>query len=170
MQLDRLVSSYCSLGYYHLRVIGRVRHLLTRGACQAAVRSFVLSRLNFRNGLFGGLNYGQFNRLQRVQNSAARHINRIRRREHITQILQSLHWLPIRMRVFFKICTYIFKIMHDLAPDYLNCVVVCYVPTRALRSACDTTLLKVAMSKKTIGQSNFAVTGPRLWNNLPKCV
>ena len=100
-------------------------------------------------------------------------------REHIAPILQSLHWLPIRMRVIFKICTYIFKIMHGLAPDYLNCVVVCYAPTRALRSACDTTLLKVTcdttllkvtLSKKTIGQSSVAVTGRRMWNNLPKYV
>ena len=134
------------------------------------MRSLVLSRLDFCKGVFGGLNNGQFNRLQRVQNSASRLINRVRRREHITPILQSLHWLPIRMRVIFKICTYIFKIMHGLAPDYLNCVVVCYAPTRALRSACDTKLLKVTMSKKTIRQSNFAVTGLRLWNNLSKCV
>ena len=51
---------------------------------------------------------------------------------HITPILQSLHWLPIRMRVIFKICTYIFKIMRGLAPDHLNYVVVCYTPTRVL--------------------------------------
>ena len=30
MQLDRLVSSYCSSAYYHLRLISRIRHLLTR--------------------------------------------------------------------------------------------------------------------------------------------
>ena len=29
MQLDRLVSSYCSSAYYHLRLFGRIRHLLT---------------------------------------------------------------------------------------------------------------------------------------------
>ena len=46
--------SYCSSGYYHLRVIGRVRHLLPQDACHAAVRSLVLSRLDFCNGLFGG--------------------------------------------------------------------------------------------------------------------
>ena len=46
--------------------------------------------------------------------------------------------------------------MHGLAPDYLTCVVVCYAPIRALRLACDTTLLKVTMSNNTIGQTNFA--------------
>ena len=63
MQLDRLVSSYCSSAYYHIRLIGGVCHLLTRDGCHAEVRSLVLSRLDFGNGLFGGLNKGQFNRL-----------------------------------------------------------------------------------------------------------
>ena len=87
MQLDRLVSSYCSSAYYHLRLISRIRHLLTRDACHAAIRCLVLSRLNYCNGLLGGLNNGLTNRLQRAQNSAARVINRVRRRDHVTPIL-----------------------------------------------------------------------------------
>ena len=46
MQLDRLVSSYCSSAYYHLRTINNIRHLLTLDACHAAVRSLVLIRLD----------------------------------------------------------------------------------------------------------------------------
>ena len=58
MQLDRLVSSYCSSAYYHLRLISRIRHLLTRDVCHAAIRCLVLSRLDYCNGLLGGLNTG----------------------------------------------------------------------------------------------------------------
>ena len=46
IQLDHLVSSYCSLARYHLRLITRIRHLLTRDACHAAIRCLVRSRLN----------------------------------------------------------------------------------------------------------------------------
>ena len=63
MQLDRLVSSYCSSAYYHLRLISRIRHLLIRDACHAAIRCLVLSRLDYSNGLLGGLNNGLTNRL-----------------------------------------------------------------------------------------------------------
>ena len=72
MQLNRLVSSYCSSAYYHLRLISRIRHLLTRDVCHAAIRCLVLSRLDYCNGLLGGLNNGLTNRLQRAQNLAAR--------------------------------------------------------------------------------------------------
>ena len=127
MQLDRLVSSYCSSAYYHLRTISNIRHLLTLDACHAAVRSLVLSRLDYCNALLGGLNNRQLDRLQRAQNSAARVVYRVRQRDHITPTLRTLHWLPIRMRISFKICTYMFKAIHGLGPEYINCVVERYM-------------------------------------------
>ena len=157
MQLDRLVSSYCSSAYYHLRTIKNIRHLLTLDACHAAVRSLVLSRLDYCNALLGGLNNRQFDRLQRVQNSAAR----------VKPTLRRLYWLPIRMRILFKICTYMFKAIHGLGPDYINCFVERYMPVRALRSSCNGILLKVTVPRKTIGQSSFSVAGPQMWNDLP---
>ena len=84
MQLDRLVSSYCSSAYYHLRTINNIRHPLTLDVCHAAVRSLVLSRLDYCNApLLGGLNNRQLDRHQGVHNSAARVIYRVRQREHI---------------------------------------------------------------------------------------
>ena len=166
MQLDRLVSSYCSSAYYHLRTISNIRHLLTLDACHAAVRSLVLSRLDYCNALLGGLNNRQLDRLQRAQNSAARVVYRVRQRDHITPTFRTLHWLPIRMRISFKICTYMFKAIHGLGPEYINCVVERYMPARVLRSSCNGILLKVTVPRKTIGQSSFTVTGPQMWNDL----
>ena len=123
MQLDRLVSSYCSSANYHLRLISRIRHLLTRDACHAAIRCLLLSRVDYCNCLLGRQNNGLTNRFQRAQNSAARVIKRVRQRDHITPILRSLHWLPIKMRVTFKICTCMYKILHGLAPDCTTSIV-----------------------------------------------
>ena len=167
MQLDRLVSSYCSSAYYHLRTIKNIRHLLTLDACHAAVRNLVLSRLDYCNALLGGLNNRQLDRLQRVQNSAAHVIYGVRQREHITPSLRRLHWLPIRMRIMLKICTYMFKAIHGLGPEYINCFVERYMPVRALRSSCNGILLKVTVPRKTIGQSSFSAAGPHMWNDLP---
>ena len=38
-----------------------------------------------------------------VQNAAARLVTGTRRCDHITQVLQQLHWLPVRQRVEFKL-------------------------------------------------------------------
>ena len=130
----------------------------------------MLSRLDYCNGLLGGLNTGLTNRLQRAHNSAARVINCVRRRDHITPILRSLHWLPINMRITFKICTCMYKILHGLAPDYLNCAIASKAPPRVLRSASDVKLLAVTVPRRTVGRCTFAVAGPTMWNSLPKSV
>ena len=49
-----------------------------------------------------------------------------RRCEHITPVLQQLHWLPVRQRIQFNIAVLVCKTMHDLLPAYLaeDCQVV----------------------------------------------
>jgi len=42
------------------------------------------------------------------------------RREHISPVLQELHWLPVRRRVVFKLATLMFKSLHGCAPSYLS--------------------------------------------------
>ncbi len=38
-----------------------------------------------------------------VQNAVARVLTRSRKYDHITPILQSLHWLPIKFRISYKL-------------------------------------------------------------------
>ena len=49
----------------------------------------------------------QLARLQRIQNMAARLIALKPKRESITPVLCDLHWLPVKLRIVFKLCTYI---------------------------------------------------------------
>jgi len=57
--------------------------------------------------------------MQSVQNAAARLVTGTRRTDHITPVLQSLHWLPVRQRVTFKLATLVHKYLNDRAPGYL---------------------------------------------------
>ena len=57
---------------YHLRNLWRIRRFVDFPTCHAAVRALVLSRLDFCNALFNALSQKDLERLQRLQNSAAR--------------------------------------------------------------------------------------------------
>ena len=49
--------------------------------------------------------------------------------------LQTLHWLPIRSQINFKIAVLVYKCLHGKAPEYLQNLLITYVPGReALRS------------------------------------
>lgn len=60
-------------------------------------------------------------KLQHVQNAAAKLITYTPRYDHITSLLQSLNWLPVKERVTFKILS--FKAIQGLALDYIQSLV-----------------------------------------------
>ncbi len=90
------------------------------------------SRLDYCNALRGGCPASSINKLQIVQNAAARVLTRSRKYDHITPIVQSLHWLPIKFRISYTILLLAYKALNGLAPAYLTNLLSRYNPTRSL--------------------------------------
>ena len=53
---------------------------------------------------------------------------------HTVPLLRSLHWLPVKYRVHFKICLLTYKALQEEQPVYLRCLVAISLPSRSLRS------------------------------------
>ncbi len=64
---------------------------------------------------------------------------------NLIMLLQSLYWLPVHLRIEFKILLYVFKSINNLAPRYLSDQLYPYNPTLNLRSG-DQRLLSVPRS------------------------
>jgi hypothetical protein len=161
------VNSLCKKANFQLANIRKVRKLLTAESTTKLVCSLVLSRLDYCNALLQNIPNSQLQKLQLVQNSAARLVCGLRKYDHITQTLIDLHWLPIKFRIVYKILTIVYKSLHKEAPEYINNMLVPYRPQRKLRSASEH-LLVVRQSKcKTLGGRAFACCAPSLWNSLP---
>ena len=69
--------------------------------CKTIVHVLVTSRLDYGNAVLFGVNVRLIQKLQMVQNSAARLITQQRRHDHqhIMLTLIALHWLPVRCRI-----------------------------------------------------------------------
>ncbi len=122
------------------------------------------SRLDYCNALLGGCPASSINKQQIVQNAAARVLTRSRKYDHITPILQSLHWLPIKFRIIILLLSY--KALNDLAPAYLTNLLSRYNPTRSLRSQNSGFLVVPRIAKSTKGGRTFSYLAPKLWNSL----
>ena len=78
------ISGICKCTHFHLRGIGRIRNLLTFDPTAQLIHALIISRLDFCNSILYNLPNKQIERLQRIQNQAARMLKRIPRRNHIT--------------------------------------------------------------------------------------
>lgn len=161
------IKQACKTAYFHLRNIAKIRHLLSISDAEKLIHAFVSSRIDYCNSLLAGCPKTTIKGLQLVQNAAARLLTRTNRREHITPVLKSLHWLPVEFRIKFKILLLTYKATNGLAPIYLQDAIVPYQPNRALRSQNAKRLVPFAASKKTVGERSFSFQAPKLWNDLP---
>ncbi len=124
LSMKEQVNAVAKGCYAQLRSIGHLRQYLSFDAASSLIHAFITSRLDNGNSLLSGLPDKLIKKLQRIQNTAARILTRTPKFDHISPILQDLHWLPVAQRIKFKILLLTFKCLHNLAPEYLSDLVV----------------------------------------------
>ena len=166
MTMSVHVKKVCQSAFANLHNIGRIRKYLDVNSTKRLVQALVMSRLDYNNALLYALPKKTVAPLQRVQNAAARVVSRTRKRDHITPVLRSLHWLPIRQRIDFKILATTHKIVQGSAPAYLSGLVRNLSSQRQTR-ATSGRKLHISRTRTSYGDRCFAVGAARLWNQLP---
>ena len=168
MSMEKHINSVCRSGYGQLRQIGHIRKYLNTNATKTLVNSLLTSRLDYCNALLYGVPKTVLNRLQNLQNTAARIITRTSRYDHITPVLKELHWIPVAHRVDFKILVHTYKALHGQSPIYVKDMLKLYQPARNLRSVNNSKQLVVPKSRTVrYGDRSFSSVAPRIWNALP---
>ena len=171
LSFEKYVSSICRTCYLELRRISSIRHYLSEDSTKTLVCAFILSRLDYCNSLLAGCPKHLLDKLQKIQNNAARLIFQVNRTSHVTPLLSSLHWLPVDKRIAYKISLICYKSLHTLAPSYISDLLTLYTPSRQLRSSNDTSVLKIPVYRtKSSGYRSFSVQAPTIWNNLPHSI
>jgi hypothetical protein len=161
----------CSV-FYYLRQLKYIKRCLNKTNTKTLLHAFITSRLDYCNALLAGQPSCLIDRLQSVQNAAARLYAGVSKFSHISNILRDdLHWLRIPQRINFKLCTFVFRCLHGDAPSYLSeyCVRLQDSGTRASRnrSAALGNLVIPRSRTSTYGQRSFRTSGPTCWNALP---
>ena len=125
--------------------------------CKTLAHALITYRLYYGNALLCSLLSTLMTRLQKVQNSSARLVNCTHKIEHITPVLNSLHWILM----------YTFKALQGTSPQYLEEFVLPYQPTRFLRSDSGAFLAVPTTRGVSYGNRCFRKGAATLWNNLP---
>jgi len=127
---------------------------------------FITCRLDYCNSLLCGVS----NNL--LQNAAARLITRTWRCEHISPVLQTLHWLPVRRRVEFKLTCLVHQSLAGQTPACLVSDIQLIADTgrHQLRSTSGRMCVVPRTHNNSFGDRSFSAAVPRVWNALPAVI
>ena len=170
LQMSQHVNMLCKSAFFSLKNISKIRKFLDRDNTERLVHAFISSKIDYCNSILIGLPNEEIDKIQRVQNAAARLISGTKKYASITPILIKLHWLPVIARIEYKILLTVFKSLNNLAPEYISELLNQYNPPRALRSANKNLLIVPKTLNKTYGDRAFYAAAPKLWNNLPQAI
>ena len=173
LSMEEYITKTRSAAFYHLYNIRRIQKYFTKESTETLIHAYISSRLDYCNSLLYGTPACHLHKLQRVQNAAARLVFQEKKYCRITLLFKSLHWLPVKYRIIFKILLITFKAIHGLAPSYVSDLISVRRTTGKynLRTSNSLTLkYSFCKSLATLGDRSFHVTSPKLWNYLPGSV
>ena len=161
LNFNKQVNATVSSCYKSIKDIGSIRNSLSKKDAESLVHAAVASKLDYCNSLYYGISLNTLNKLQKVQNAAARLIARVNSRTSISPVIYNLHWLRIESRVIFKLLLIVHKtvwgICNTMSINFKNYT----------RSDDDYLLLQPSSVKTKYGQRTFSYAAPKLWNALP---
>jgi len=150
---------------YYAQAFRHIRHLLTTELAQTLAYGLILSRIDYCNAVLHGAPRYSIKKLQRVQKNAARIVLEAPRRSHARPLLGMLHWLPIQLRIDYKVALLPFK---SAAPQRRRTSVALiqdHEHSHNMRST--TTTLCQPVTTTTFAKRAFRCSAPAVWNSLP---
>ncbi len=106
-KFDRQINSVVKSSFFQLRLLSEAKYFLSFKNLEKVIHAFITSKLDYCYSLW----------------------------DHITPVLQSLLWLPVRYRVDFKILLIVYKSLNGMAPSYISDLLIEHNVTRSLRSS-----------------------------------
>ena len=107
---------------------------LTQESAHILIRGLVTSLLDYCNAILAGLPKVLLKILQKVQKIAAMLVLDYNKYYSSTVALQTLHWLPVKKKIDFKILTFVHKCLSGQALNYLK-KSTCYTARLKRRTA-----------------------------------
>ena len=83
-----------------LTQINRAKHAFDKDLLITIIKSLVFSKMFYCSSVWSNTSVTNINKLQAIQNFAARIVTRSRKFDHITPILKQLRWVPVKDHFF----------------------------------------------------------------------
>ena len=156
-QINKVVKS-CFLT---IRDLYSIRHFLNSDQLKQLVCSKVLSKIDYCNIVYFGINEASLRKLQHVQNCAARLVLKRNATMSLDDFFFTAHWLKVKERIFYKVILIVHKCITFQAPLVVSGLL-------NFGNSMRTRKLQEKGVNTKFGLRSFEHVGPKLWNLLPK--
>ena len=169
------VTWTCSKHFATLRQVRSIWRSVSKEVLQSLLVALVFSRFYYGSASLAGLLKQLLDRLQSVQNAAARSIFSARRQNHVQPLLCSLHWLQVPERILFPLAVVLYRCFHGATPSYLASELQHVSDSdlntcRRLRSSSMSVLVTPRTLQAATGDCAFPAAAASIWNSLPESV
>ena len=154
LSFNKHISVTVSSCMSKLAQISRAKHAFNSDLLVIIINALAFSKLYYCSSVWSNTSASNMQKLQLVQNFAARTISGATKFEHITPSLKNLGWLPVKKQVYFRDAIFAFKCMTGCAPTYLTSQ---FVTRRQIsdRTTRNSQQLNIPLFKTAAGQRSF---------------
>ena len=99
------IMNKCRMAVWNLQKLKVIRSVLTEDVCKTLVGALVMSHLGYTNVILTGIPEVDIQKMQWVQNMAAKLVLNCPKTESSIGCLRSLHWLLVSARIKHKLLT-----------------------------------------------------------------
>ena len=131
IHINKLSSSL----WFQLKNIQNIRGKLDFQAAKTVVQALILSRLNYCNSLLVGKWDCHLSHLQHSQNMACRVVCNLRKYDHVTASVKTLHWLKVRKHISYKIASLVHQCKMGSTSQYVVDLLPTATHNHCLRSS-----------------------------------
>ena len=168
LTLRNQIQSAKKKAIFNLLNIVRIAKFINKDSRIKLMHNLVFSHLDFGNSLYYNLPNRDLHGIQIIINNASRVIVGMPRysRDRITPVNISLHFLPVRARIMYKICLLTHKALVLQKPAYLAELLVPHESLQSLRNSSNRQLQEPIIGNSSYSNRCFRYCAPRLYNKL----
>ena len=145
--------------------IKRVRHLVPQTTLHLIYRALIQPHFDYCNVVWGTCGSTLQNKLQKLQNRAARVLTYSNYDADADNILENLRWKNLTCQRQIQRAIMVYKSLHGLVPEYLCSKFVSRDTTYSLRDSASK--VTVPFPRTNYYKNSFSYSGAVLWNSLP---
>ena len=168
--MHQLISYLCGSSFLTLRRVASIRPYPIENATAKLVSSVITVRLEYRNSICAGLPATEINRLKRIPKMAARLVLMKSKRDHVSPVLQRLHWLPMPVRIDYLLHHW----LNVTSPAHYHATLFQIWSSTSPLAYWDLVMNNclhfLENTLKAFGHRSFSLQAPTVWNPRPSAI